>query len=127
MSKNWDHKITISVKSEYETTLSNPKKNEYVFNYQITLHNEGVISAKLLARHWVITNGEGKQQIIKGEGVVGEQPALPSGSTFSYSSTVMIDTPFGTMEGFYIFLDSNNQKFETKIPLFQLALPYVVQ
>ena len=92
------HKIRINVETAYLEEQSDPKKDRYVFAYTITIRNEGLVPAKLLSRHWLITDSNGKVQEMRGEGVVGEQPHLQPGQGFQYSSGAVLETPVGAME-----------------------------
>jgi len=118
--------IRIAVKSIYVDEHSNPDENRYVFAYTITIHNAGPSPAKLLTRHWLITDANGKVQEIKGKGVVGEQPYLRPGEGFRYTSAALIETPVGSMQGSYQMVSDNGQAFEAPIPIFRLALPHTL-
>src|SRR6202022_5115419 len=93
------HQIRIEVETAYLDEQSDPKERRYVFSYTITIRNEGSVSARLLTRHWVITDANGKVQEVRGEGVVGEQPHLKPGQGFRYSSGAVLETPVGGMQG----------------------------
>ena len=121
------HKISIEVETSYLEEQSEPKEHRYVFAYTITIRNEGQIPAKLLSRHWLITDANGKVQEVRGEGVVGEQPHLLPGQGFRYSSGAVIETPVGAMEGTYTLQADNGQEFDAPIPAFGLAMPGVLQ
>jgi ApaG protein len=118
--------IRIAVESVYVDEHSNPEENRYVFAYTITIHNVGPSPAKLLTRHWLITDANGKVQEIKGKGVVGEQPYLRPGEGFRYTSAALIETPVGSMQGSYQMVSENGQAFEAQIPIFRLALPHTL-
>lgn len=120
------HQIDIAVESEYIEEQSAPEENRYVFAYTITIHNNGVISAKLMHRHWVITDGDGKTQEVRGEGVVGEQPHIAPGDYFRYTSGTILDTPVGTMQGSYQMLADDGEEFDAIIPVFTLAAPHTL-
>src|SRR5437879_12425935 len=92
------HKIRVDVETSYLDEQSNPKERRYVFSYTITIRNEGRVPAKLLTRHWIITDADGKVQEVRGEGVVGEQPHLKPGQGFRYSSGAVLETPVGSMQ-----------------------------
>ena len=79
--------------------------------------------AKLLTRHWVITDGDGQTQEVKGDGVIGEQPHLQPGEGFQYTSGTFMNTPFGTMHGSYQMINDSGEKFDAMIPSFQLTAP----
>ena len=96
---------------------------ELTFSYTITIHNTGGEPAKLLRRHWVITDANGKVEEVSGEGVVGEQPYLKPGEAFRYTSGAMLDTPVGSMEGEYEMIDDEGREFLAPIPPFSLAVP----
>lgn len=102
---------------------SAPEKNRYVFAYTITITNQGIAPAKLISRHWLITDANGKIQEVRGEGVVGEQPYLRPGETFRYTSGAMIETPVGTMQGNYTMRSDDGDSFDAHIPKFTLSIP----
>ncbi|NJD08509.1 MAG: Co2+/Mg2+ efflux protein ApaG, partial [Methylococcaceae bacterium] len=79
--------------------------------------------ARLLGRHWIITDANGKVQEVHGEGVVGEQPHLEPGESFRYTSAAMIETPVGFMQGEYRMLTDEGEPFDAEIPAFTLAVP----
>jgi ApaG protein len=118
--------IRIVAESTYVDEHSNPEENRYVFAYTITIHNAGPSPAKLLTRHWLITDANGKVQEIKGKGVVGEQPYLRPGEGFRYTSAALIETPVGSMQGSYQMVSENGQAFDAPIPIFRLALPHTL-
>ena len=95
------HKIRVEVDTSYLEDQSDPKERRYVFSYTITIRNEGSVPARLLTRHWIITDSNGKVQEVRGEGVVGEQPYLKPGQGFRYSSGAVLETPVGAMQGSY--------------------------
>jgi ApaG protein len=105
---------------------SAPEAGRYVFSYTITIHNAGSVPARLLSRHWVITDSDGKVQEVRGDGVVGEQPHLVPGQSFRYTSAAMIETPLGTMRGEYQMVADDGQLFDAEIAPFVLAIPRVL-
>ena len=115
--------IKIKVATNYIESQSSPEDSRYVFAYTITIHNKGHLKAKLLTRHWVITDGNGKIQEVRGEGVVGEQPELAPGEVYEYTSGTMIETSVGTMGGSYQMIDETGELFDAKIPEFVLSAP----
>ena len=117
------NKISIEVETNYLDDQSEPREQRYVFAYTITIRNEGEVPAKLLARHWIITDANGRVQEVKGEGVVGEQPYLKPGQGFRYSSGAVLETPVGTMQGSYQMVTDDGAQFEAPIPAFRLAMP----
>jgi ApaG protein len=117
------HKINIQVETNYLVEQSEPREQRYVFAYTITIRNEGEVPAKLLTRHWIITDANGRVQKVRGDGVVGEQPYLKPGQDFRYSSGAVLETPVGTMQGSYQMIADDGTKFEAPIPAFRLAMP----
>lgn len=120
------YKIRVEVSTTYVAAQSDPEQNRYVFAYTVTIQNEGTVAARLLARHWIITDANGRQQEVRGEGVVGEQPYLRPGEGFQYTSGTMIDTPVGTMRGSYQMLADDGTEFEAPIAAFTLSVPRVL-
>ncbi len=118
-----DHRIEIDVESEFLSAQSEPTEQRFVFAYTITIANTGSVAAKLLSRHWQITDGNGRVQEVKGDGVVGEQPYLAPGERFRYSSGAMLETPVGAMEGSYRMRTDDGSEFDAPIPPFTLAVP----
>ena len=112
--------------TNYIHEQSEPDENRYVFAYTITISNEGNNSAKLLSRHWVITDSNGKTQEVRGDGVVGEQPKLKPGEQFCYSSGAIIETPVGAMQGKYNMQAGDGNNFDAPIAPFTLAVPGVI-
>ncbi len=115
--------INIEVETQYVAEESHPADAQYVFAYTITIRNNGDTAAKLLTRHWVITDGHGKTEEVHGEGVVGEQPHIAPGDYFRYTSGTVLDTPVGTMEGSYQMVSDQGEHFDALIPLFTLSQP----
>ena len=98
------HRIRVDVSANYVGEQSKPDEGHYAFSYTITIRNEGQVAARLLTRHWVITDANGKVKEVHGEGVVGEQPYLLPGQGFRYSSGAVLETPVGAMQGSYQML-----------------------
>ena len=121
------HKIRVDVETNYVEEQSDPRERRFVFAYTITLRNERPTSAKLLSRHWIITDANGKVQEARGDGVVGEQPHLKPGQGFRYSSGTMIETPVGAMQGSYTMVADDGERFDAPIAPFRLAMPGIVQ
>jgi ApaG protein len=117
------HKIRVDVDTSYLEDQSDPKERRYVFSYTITIRNEGKVPARLLTRHWIITDSNGKVQEVRGEGVVGEQPYLKPGQGFRYSSGAVLETPVGAMQGSYQMVADDGAQFDAPIPAFRLAMP----
>ena len=119
------HKYKIAVSSEvsYVSSQSDPSANKFVFAYTITISNRGSLSARLIDRHWIITDSNGKIEEVKGEGVIGETPDLKPGASFRYTSGSMLETPVGSMEGSYGMRAEDGTMFTAPIPLFTLSRP----
>lgn len=123
---NKKHSIDIDAVSNYLESQSTPEAGRYVFAYTVTIVNSGTVPAKLLSRHWVITDSNGKIQEVRGDGVVGEQPHLRPGEAFRYTSAAMIETPVGTMRGEYQMVADDGAAFDAEITPFVLAIPRVL-
>lgn len=121
-----DFDIAIQVATNYVDEQSSPESDRYVFAYTITISNNGSIPARLMSRHWVITDANGKVQEVSGDGVVGEQPHLNPGEEFRYSSGAVLETPVGSMQGLYRMKGDNGVRFDAAIPPFTLAVPGVL-
>jgi ApaG protein len=123
MPQSNDHNIIVSAISEYRAIDSNPDANEYVFSYTITIRNHSEKPAKLLSRQWIITDANEYEQTVYGDGVIGQQPYLPPGKSFEYTSAAMLPTPVGTMHGSYRMVNDDGQEFNIPIPIFSLIKP----
>ena len=119
-------RVCIQVQSIYVESQSIPEEERYVFAYTITIRNLGRTNVQLLGRYWLITNSNGRQTVVQGEGVIGEQPVIPPGGEFQYTSGAILETPLGTMEGHYEMVDHQGQPFRTAIPVFRLAIPTLI-
>ena len=115
--------IRVRVQSHYLPEQSLPSDDRYVFAYTITISNESTFTAQLRTRHWIITDGRGEIEEVKGEGVVGEQPRLSPGQSFQYTSGCVLTTPIGTMQGSYRFWRDDGTYFDAQIAAFSLSLP----
>ncbi len=115
--------IRIQVATRYVDEQSEPEMDRYVFAYTITISNDGGVAAKLISRHWIITDANGKVQEVSGDGVVGEQPHLQPGEEFQYSSGAVLDTPVGAMQGIYRMETDDGVNFDAPIAAFTLAVP----
>ena len=115
--------ILIQVATNYVDEQSEPDAGRYVFAYTITISNNGDVAAKLISRHWVITDANGKVQEVSGDGVVGEQPYLEPGERFRYSSGAVLETPVGSMQGLYRMVAEDGMSFDAPIAPFTLAVP----
>jgi len=117
------HRISVDVVTQFVEEQSNPQDGRYVFAYTITIRNEGSVPARLLSRHWIITDANGKVQEVIGDGVVGEQPHLEPGEGFRYSSGAILETPVGSMQGRYRMVSDEGEHFDAPIEPFTLAVP----
>ena len=117
------NKVLVEAQPQYIEAQSAPEQNRFVFAYTITITNIGSVSARLLTRHWLITDANGKVQEVNGEGVVGEHPYLNPGDSFRYTSAAMIETPVGVMQGKYQMQSEDGDKFSAPIPKFTLSIP----
>ncbi len=116
--------IRVSVKSQYLADQSVPQSKRYVFAYTVTIANEGGEPAQLQTRHWIITDGNGKVEEVKGPGVVGQTPYLRPGEQFEYTSGCILQTPRGQMHGSYQMVRPDGRGFDAVIAPFLLALPH---
>ncbi len=126
MSEPGLNRIQVDVETRYIEEQSNPDQNYYVFAYTITIQNKGSQRAKLLTRHWIITDSNQKVQEVRGDGVVGEQPELKPGEQFVYTSGTMLETSIGTMKGSYQMLAEDGSRFDAPIEEFVLSTPRVL-
>jgi ApaG protein len=118
-----NHSIVVNVQTVFVEAQSEPEEARYVFAYTIKITNEGAQPAKLLTRHWIITDSNGKVQEVKGEGVIGQQPYLQPGEFFQYTSGTVIETPVGSMQGSYQMLSDDGNHFDAEILPFSLSVP----
>jgi ApaG protein len=116
--------IRVTVSSNYIPAQSAPKARRYVFAYTVRIANEGTEAAQLKSRHWIITDGNGKVEQVRGPGVVGEQPMLRPAEHFEYTSGCVLETPRGSMEGTYQMQRADGTEFDATIAPFALMLPY---
>jgi ApaG protein len=115
--------IEVSVTPEYVSERSAPDRGEYFWAYTIEITNRGADTVQLRTRHWRITDGFGRQQEVRGPGVVGKQPVLKPGESFEYTSGVPLPTPSGFMTGTYGMVTATGEPFDIAIPTFSLDGP----
>lgn len=115
--------IVVNVRPQYLPEQSEPDRDYYVWAYTITIANEGTSTVQLRARHWKITDANGKLHEVKGDGVIGEQPILTAGDSFEYTSGTPLTTPSGFMEGTYQMQNETGDTFLVTIPAFPLDGP----
>jgi ApaG protein len=118
--------VRVRVRCQYAPDRSKPAANEWFFVYTITIANEGDETVQLKTRHWLITDGDGEVREVRGPGVVGEEPVLGPGQSFTYSSGCPLATPFGVMEGTYQMVNEAGETFDVRIAPFTLSEPYIV-
>ena len=123
MSDTRTRHVRIKVTPEYLPKQSDPEQPRYVFAYHIQIINEGDVQVKLIDRCWLITNGRGELEEVRGAGVVGLQPVIHPHESFRYSSGCPLDTPVGTMQGHFTMQLENGERFEANIDVFRLAAP----
>jgi ApaG protein len=118
--------IRVQVESFYDAERSAPQEHYYFFAYQVRITNVGEETAQLVSREWIITDGDGDVQRVTGPGVVGEQPVLPPGGRFEYTSFCPLRTPVGAMHGTYRMRTAGGETFDAVIAPFSLAVPHAV-
>jgi ApaG protein len=116
--------IRVHVEAEYAAGRSNPQQNQWFFVYTVRLTNEGRETVQLISRHWIITDGMGSVNEVRGLGVVGKQPVLEPGDSFEYTSGCPLTTAFGSMRGTYQMVTDKREQFDVEIPQFILTEPY---
>jgi ApaG protein len=115
--------IVVRVSPAFNAEQSDPAKGRYVFAYTVDIENRGVLPVQLRTRHWIITDGHGKVEEIRGEGVVGHQPTLRPGEGFRYTSGCPLTTPTGGMEGAFGMVTEGGEAFDARVPRFSLHSP----
>jgi ApaG protein len=115
--------IRVQVRSEFRSDRSQPSAGRWLFSYTIRISNEGQAPAKLVSRHWIITDANGEREEVIGDGVVGQQPLLASGESFEYTSFCVLKTPHGSMRGTYQMAREDGSRFEAEVAPFSLVAP----
>lgn len=126
MNMNATSRIKVQVETKYLAEHSDPSQKRYVFAYTVEIMNTGSEPAKLVGRHWIITDGHGRKQVAVGEGVIGRQPSIPPGKNYRYTSGAVLNTPIGTMHGYYRMLTTGGKCFDADIEPFLLAQPHML-
>lgn len=116
----------ISVETQFIPERSNAEDLTYVFSYTITIANTTDKAFQVLSRYWLITDGNGETSTVEGDGIVGEQPHIIPGTSYTYTSGCLLKTPLGTMQGYYQVIDDDKELSVVDIPVFQLALPNII-
>ena len=115
--------VRVTVEPRFLEDRSDPAERRYFWAYTIEIANGGTAPVQILARHWIITDANGRREDVRGIGVVGEQPVIEPGSSFTYTSGCPLTTPSGTMVGTYQAIDNDGETFAVAIPAFSLDLP----
>jgi len=118
--------IKVQVVSKFIPEHTNPDIPRYFFAYWVTITNDSESTIKLLDRHWEITDANGRLEVIDGEGVIGKQPIIKSGTSFSYNSFCPIETEFGVMAGYYQVKREDGHFMKIEIPKFKLISPFSI-
>ncbi|MDT1010781.1 Co2+/Mg2+ efflux protein ApaG [Plesiomonas shigelloides] len=119
--------VSVEVQPAYVEAQSAPELARFVFTYTVTLHNQSALTLQLRRRYWLLTDANGQQTDIEGEGVVGEQPVLAPGSCYRYTSGTVLPTPVGTLQGYYLMSTPDGHTYQVPIPVFRLAIPHLIQ
>ncbi len=117
------HDIRVTVEPQYLADRSEPEKRQFFWSYTVRIENLGRFAVQLKRRHWIITDGRGQRHEVKGPGVVGEEPIIEPGESFSYTSGCPLDTPDGFMTGSYDMIGDDGGSFSIAIPAFSLDSP----
>lgn len=115
--------IRVAVKARYVAERSEPERDIYLFTYQVTIENVGDAPAQLTTRHWIITDGDRPEQHVRGPGVVGEQPRLEPGKSFTYESFCPLKSPEGAMRGSFQMVRDDGATFDAEVATFPLSMP----
>ena len=118
--------IDVTAQAFYLPEQSDEDNDQYVFAYSIRIFNTGQVSAKVVSRHWIITDSDNQVQEVRGMGVVGEQPTIKPGASYEYTSGSSLSTMVGTMRGTYQMIADDGTKFDATIPEFTLSVPRVL-
>lgn len=122
-SVSLSHGVRVAVAPAYLAEHSDPSEGRYVFGYRIRITNESERKVKLMSRRWVIVDAQGERAVVEGEGVVGQQPEIEPGCSYTYGSFCPLGTPWGTMEGAYTMRGPDGEVFEAQIGRFYLVGP----
>lgn len=117
--------IQVTATPRFVTERSDPEQDRYFWAYTIEVVNTGPITVQLKRRHWIITDALGRVEEVHGAGVVGEEPILPPGGRFEYTSGVPLGTATGIMSGSYDMITETGETFSVEIPAFSLDAPHL--
>jgi len=120
------HRFDIQSRVQYLPEHSDPAEPSFAFAYTITIRNVGAVTATLLRRHWLITDADGHEEVVDGDGVIGHQPTLAPGEVFEYTSGAVLRTPVGAMQGHYLMHAEDGTEFDAQIPVFSLRVPGIL-
>ena len=126
MENNDSHGFIVRTQVNYLPDQSDEQGGRFVFSYTINIANGGNDTAKLISRHWIITDADHHVQEVRGQGVVGEQPLLAPNQSFEYTSGTVLSTQVGTMRGSYQMQATDGTQFDVEIPQFVLSVPRVL-
>jgi ApaG protein len=115
--------IAVTVEPSYLPNDSDPDEGRFVWAYRVVIANRGAVGVQLLARHWLITDGNGMRREVSGRGVIGQQPTIPPGGSFEYTSGCPLSTESGIMVGTYRMVSETGEVFDVAIPAFSLDMP----
>ncbi|MFN3932569.1 MAG: Co2+/Mg2+ efflux protein ApaG [Brevundimonas sp.] len=115
--------VLVRVRPSYLAGQSDPEAGRWVWAYQVEIVNLTSEAIQLIARRWVITDAQGRVEEVRGEGVVGEQPVIKPGASYTYASGCPLGAPSGSMVGGYAMTDASGRAFEAAIPAFSLDVP----
>lgn len=118
--------VRVEVDSRYVPERSRPEEGKWFFAYRVRISNSGDARVKLVSRHWIIEDAHGREEEVRGPGVVGEQPVLEPGTSFEYTSFCPLETPFGSMRGTYQMVGPDGKTFDAEIAPFALAEPHSI-
>jgi ApaG protein len=116
-------RISVTVEPRYLADRSDPSESRFFWSYTVEIANKSATPVQIVARHWVITDQLGRREDVRGIGVVGEQPVIEPGSSFTYTSGCPLQTPSGTMVGSYQAVGADGEMFSVAIPAFSLDIP----
>lgn len=120
------HDINIQAQIQYLHNHSNPSERRFVYAYTITISNRGEAAAQLISRYWKIRDANNRIREVEGAGVVGEQPRIVPGAAYTYTSSAILETETGTMEGHYVMQSDDGESFKAIIPTFALVPAHAI-
>ncbi len=118
------HNITVTVTPNYTKESSSPIDHRYVWTYTVCIKNSNGEAVQLFSRHWKVVEGYGLIREVEGKGVIGQQPVIPAGGSFDYTSQVHLTSPSGIMVGSYqMQFERSKERVEVDVPAFSLDYP----